>query len=185
MSNPALRSLLGYRGMSPLQDLPISLTAQVNVLTVASEAPSPLAPATSPAAPLSCQARPISGTGTCCPFFLELSPQVPLSLALTRPSGLCPVRLLPSTIHSLLPLLRFTSLLTYIFICFIYLLLFSLFQNEHSMRTGALLLFLDISLKPRLKPGRYLEFNKHPWKEFIVWPDTFLLSSAGGSSSSG
>lgn len=118
MSNPALRSLLGYRGMSPLQGLPISLTVQVNVLTVASEAPSPLAPATSPAAPLSCQARPISGTGTCCPFFLELSPQVPLSLALTRPSGLCPVRLLPSTIHSLLPLLRFTSLLTYILICF-------------------------------------------------------------------
>lgn len=66
-----------------------------------------------------------------------------------------------------------------------YLLLFSLFQNEHSMRAGALLLFLDISLKPRLKPGRYQEFSKHLWKESIVWPDTFLLSSAGGSSSAG
>ena len=115
---PSSQAFTGFQGHVTSQDRPVSLTAQVNVLTVASEAPSPLAPATSPAAPLSCQARPISGTGTCCPFFLELSPQVPLSLALTRPSGLCPVMLLPSTIHSLLPLLRFTSLLTYILICF-------------------------------------------------------------------
>lgn len=73
---------------------------------------------------------------------------------------------------------------THIYLLF-YFLLFSLFQNEHSMRAGALLLFLDISLKPRLKPGRYQKFNKHPWKESIVWPDTFLLSAAGGSSSAG
>ena len=75
-------------------------------------------PATSPAPPLSRQARPVSGAGPCCPFFLELSPWVPLRLTLTWPSGLCAVRLLPSTIHSLRPRLHFTSLLTYAFICF-------------------------------------------------------------------
>ena len=62
--------------------------------------------------PLSRQARPISGPGTCCSFCLELSPQIPLKLSLTPPSGLCPVRLLPSTI-----LVRLTSLPTDSFIC--------------------------------------------------------------------
>lgn len=98
--------------MSPLQGLPTSLRVRVNVLTVASKAPSTLAPATSPAVPLSRQARPISGPGTCCSLCLELSPQIPLKLDLTPPSGLCPVRLLPSTI-----LFRFTSLPTYSLIC--------------------------------------------------------------------
>lgn len=115
---PSSQAFTGFQGHVTSQDRPVSLTAQVNVLTVASEAPSPLAPATSPAAALSRQARSVSGTAACCPFFLELSPQVPLRLARTRPSGLCPVRRLPSTRHSLLPLLRFTSLLTHIFICF-------------------------------------------------------------------
>ena len=170
MSYPALRSLLGYRGMLPLQDLPTSPTTQVNVLTVASEAPSYLTCSSSVTSSKACFRR--RYLLSLLPGTLSTGPPKAHSHLAFRP--LCSEA--PPLHHTqptpMAPFYFSADIRIYLLL---YLLLFSLFQNEHSIREGALFLFLEISSKPRLKPGRYQEFNKHPWKESIVWPDSFLL----------